>query len=197
MNKKILWTLNYSVSSIELNICHQKLYPNPIETDMVFPIPCWIIELEKVFKRIWGFPTEKNTNLFLIFRRVLPWSPWLMCTNTLTKCPSSVWWCLKSNWSTRKIKTTWKSSLTYCRASNESWTSWTNHRFGRFSGKFGTHFPTPLSFQIIDEVLPLLYETKLSDPDVMLRVVRKFPYLVHPSSPICRCSAHMLAKLIY
>lgn len=30
-----------------------------------------------------------------------------------------------------------------------------------------------LSTQIIDEVLPLLWEVRLSDPDIILRVVRK------------------------
>lgn len=46
--------------------------------------------------------------------------------------------------------------------------------FASFSVILPTYARLMLFFQIIDDVLPLLYEIRLSDPDIVLRVVSKY-----------------------
>lgn len=39
--------------------------------------------------------------------------------------------------------------------------------------------------QIIDEVLPMLYDIRLSDPEIILRVVRKLNFHIYISTKVC------------
>lgn len=119
-----------------------------------------------------------HTSIFFLNRvqLLLLWPTYSIAS---TSYPFVAWYCPRLSWFSRRTSRIRRLCRMCSCALSVSWIVWRDYRWNNSRNLLCTLIsqpslpPTPL--QVMEEVLPLLANVRIPDPDIIMRTVRKYP----------------------